>query len=175
MGWCVLSLRRHLKGVPRPDLSKHPNYRLSLGRCVQLMRNKISHVPDRLSRRPQIRGPAFLLIGRPSLCRQIFIHANRTRRSDLTILSASLYRACNVPGSVIAWLTKIVPVVFGASVDLVEFISNRSQRFSLRTFSSARASTLPPTAEMIPPRAANSSQARLTLRVFPVPMRAQIR
>jgi len=73
------------------------------------------------------------------------------------------------------WLEKMDPMALGVRAAPVESISNRGHRLFLWAFAAAKASTFPPTAEIIPPRAANSSHACLTEGVFPVLTRAQIR
>ena len=115
------------------------------------------------------------MAGRPSMCRPIFIQVNRTRRSDLASRSASLYRACSVPGFVIVWLANNGPEASGVRLDPVRSIPNRGQRFFLSALCSAMAARFPPIREMIPSRLANVWHACLTEGVRPVRILSLIR
>src|SRR5260370_26855381 len=74
-------------------------------------------LPIRHAACPQGLAQRGFLIGRPSICRARSIQANRTLRSERANLVASLYRACNVPGCDIVWLTNTGPAAFGLRLE----------------------------------------------------------
>jgi hypothetical protein len=85
------------------------------------MRNKISRSPVGYPGRLKFAKDR-CLGDRPSFCRPTFVQNNRTLRSDLASLSASLYRASSVSGFVIVWLAKIGPEACGVRLAPVESI-----------------------------------------------------